>query len=140
MNKETRFDHLHRLARDYVVNGLGRGDFDAIPYAEGVTLRAPLCPGGSSAPLMGREQLRKQWWAPLPQLVAAVEVIDTYANAGLTSVAVEFLCHIREPKCVLRVIDRFTVNEQNRIVAQENFFDPRDVTHPGWKSSTGSNV
>lgn len=130
----TRTDQLHSLARSYVTEALGKGDFDAIPYSEDVTLRAPLCPGGSGVPLPGRSNLREQWWAPLPQLVAGVEVLDTYVNRELTAVTVEFLCHIRQPACTLRIIDRLTVNEAGLIIEQENFFDPRGVTNPGWQS------
>ena len=126
-------DQLHQLARTYVIEALGKGNFDAIPYSENVTLRAPLCAGGSGAPLSGRANLREKWWAPLPQLVASVEVIDTFVNRELTAVTVEFLCHIREPACTLRVIDRFKVDETALIIEQENFFDPRDVTNPGWQ-------
>ena len=132
MNPRT--DQLHSLARSYVTEALGKGDFDAIPYSEDVTLRAPLCPGGSCVPLTGRSNLREQWWAPLPQLVAGVEVIDTYVNRDLAAVTVEFLCHIRQPACTLRIIDRFTVNEAGQIIEQENSFDPRDVTNPGWQN------
>ena len=128
-----RKQQLHQLARAYVLDGLGKGNFDAIPYAEGVSLRAPLCPGGSAVPLIGRNNLREQWWAPLPQLVAGVEVIDTFVNREETAVAVEFFCHIREPACTLRIVDRFKVDAAGLIVEQENFFDPRDVTHPGWQ-------
>ena len=129
----TRGDQLHDLARNYVLAGLGKGNFEAIPYSENVSLRAPLCPGGSGEPLAGRANLRQKWWAPLPQLVAGVEVIDTFVNRELTAVAVEFLCHIREPSCTLRIIDRFKVDQSGLIVEQENFFDPRDVTNPGWR-------
>ena len=128
-----RIDQLHQLARAYVSDGLGKGNFDAIPYAEDVSLRAPLCPIGSRVPLVGRANLREHWWAPLPQLVAGAEVRDTYVNRDLTAVAVEFPCHFRQPACTLRVVDRFKVNEAGRITGQENFFDPRDVTHPGWQ-------
>jgi hypothetical protein len=130
---QTHADQLHRIARSYVIDGLGKGNFDAIPYAETVTLRAPLCPGGSGSPIKGRGNLQTKWWAPLPELVTGVEVIETYVNRELTAVAVEFLCHIRQPACTLRVIDRFTVDPQGLIVEQENFFDPRDVTNPGWQ-------
>lgn len=127
-------DQLHQLARAYVLDGLGKGDFDAIPYTEDACLRAPLCPGGCGVPLVGRAILREKWWAPLPQLVAGVEVLDTYVNRELTAVTVEFLCHIRQPACTLRVVDRFKVNADGRITDQENFFDPRDVTDPGWQN------
>ena len=38
-----------------------------------------------------------------------------------------------DPPCTLRVIDRLTVDAGGKIVEQENFFDPRDVTNPGWQ-------
>jgi hypothetical protein len=63
----TRADQLHHLARSYVTEALGKGDFDAIPYTDDVTLRAPLCPGGSEVPLTGSANLGEQWWSPLPQ-------------------------------------------------------------------------
>jgi len=133
----SRADQLHHLARAYVLDGLGRGNFDGIPYSEDVVLRAPLCPGGSGQPLSGRANLRLKWWAPLPQLIAGVEVLDTFVNHDLTAVAVEFHCHIRQPTCTLRVIDRFKVDESGRIVEQENYFDPREVTNPGWLRDLG---
>jgi hypothetical protein len=46
---------------------------------------------------------------------------------------VEFLCGIIAPACTLRIVDRFIVNDEGRISEQENFFDPRDVTNPGWR-------
>ena len=125
---------LHQLARNYVINGLGAKNFDAIPYDEGVELRAPLCPGGSTSPLKGKENLRTQWWAPLPSLIGKVDVIDSYVNEKNSSVAIEFHCQILNPSCTLRIIDRFMVNDDGKIIKQENFLDPRDVTQPGWRS------
>ena len=78
-----RTEQLHRIARTYV-ECLGAGDFEAIPYAEDVELRAPLCPGGSAVPLNGRTNLKEVWWAPLPDLVSGVEVVDTYINGDAT--------------------------------------------------------
>lgn len=52
-----RVARLHALARNYVTDAQGKGDFDAILYAEDVTLLAPLCPGGSAQPLHGRDAL-----------------------------------------------------------------------------------
>jgi len=46
---------LHQVVRDYVLKGLGGKNFDAIPYQKDVTLRAPICPGGSQIPLQGKE-------------------------------------------------------------------------------------
>jgi len=42
---------------------------------------------------------------------------------------------IVNPPVTLRVADRFTVNDEGRIVEQENHFDPRDVTNPGWQNA-----
>ncbi len=128
-----RRTQLHAIARNYVTEGLGKGNFDAIPYDDNVSIRAPLCPGGSAAPLIGVEKLREVWWAPLPQLVREVKVLDTFVNDDLTAVTVEFHCGIVEPQCTLRIVDRFKVNALGKITEQENFFDPRDVTNPGWQ-------
>jgi SnoaL-like domain len=130
----NRADQLHTIGRRYVAS-LGAGDFESIPYAEDVQLRAPLCPGGSTTPLIGRTNLKETWWAPLPGLVSGVEVIDSYVNKDQSGVVVEFLCSIDAMSCTLRIIDRFTVNDAGKITSQENFFDPRDVTNPGWRSA-----
>lgn len=132
-NKISKTKLLHKLGREYVLNGLGAKNFDAIPYDDNVTLRAPLCPGGSENPLQGKENLRSVWWAPLPSLVGKVKVLNSFVNEDETAVSVEFHCEILNPPCTLRIIDRFIVNEENKIVEQENFFDPRDVVQPGWK-------
>ena len=126
----SKADKLHTIARNYVIKGLGDKNFDAIPYDENVVLRAPLSPGGSAQPLTGKESLRSQWWAPLPSLLAGVEIVDSYVNKEETRVVVEFYCHIISPACTLRVIDRFVINEEGKIIDQENFFDPRPVTNP----------
>ncbi len=121
---------LSQIAIDYVNNGLGAKNFDNIPYDENVVLRAPLCPGGSSTPLIGKENLREHWWKPLPGLVGKVTLLDVYVNETHSKVAVEFHCEILQPSCKLRIIDRFKINEAGNIIEQENFFDPRAVTNP----------
>jgi len=131
---KSRSERLHEIARDYVLKGLGGKNFDAIPYHDEVGLRAPLCPGGNENRLAGKTNLLEQWWAPLPNLLAGVEIIDTYVNKKETAVTVEFWCRILEPSCTLRVIDRFIIDDDGLIIEQENFFDPRDVTNPGWRS------
>ena len=135
MQTETlsKVELLHQVARGYVLNGLGGKNFDAIPYHKDVILRAPICPGGSNTPLKGKENLRTQWWAPLPTLLAGVDIIDSYVNSDESAVTVEFHCHINQPTCTLRIVDRFTVNGDGKITEQENFFDPRDITNPGWR-------
>lgn len=129
-----REKHLHQLAHDYV-ESLGSGDFESIPYHKDIVLRAPINPGGSSAPMAGKDTLREKWWAPLPDLVSGVEVIDTYVNQDHSAVTVEFLCRIDSLGSTLRIVDRFQVDGEGRITSQENFFDPRDITHPGWRDN-----
>jgi hypothetical protein len=129
----NRQGQLHKIVRLYVEEGLAKGNFEVIPYHDDVELRAPLCPGGSANPLRGKKQLREIWWKPLPDLVESCEIADSYVNEDQTAATVEFYCYLREPKVKLRIIDRFTINENGKITAQENFFDPRDVTNPGWQ-------
>ena len=129
----ARRAQLHAIARAYVTEGLGKKIFAAIPYAENVTLRAPLCPGGMEMPLTGKDNLRDVWWAPLPQLIGAVTVVDTYVNDDLTAVTCEFTLEIVNPATTLRILDRFTVNDAGKILEQANYFDPRNVTNPGWQ-------
>jgi hypothetical protein len=129
-----RADRLHKIGRSYVAS-LGSGNFDSIPYTEDVELRAPLCPGGSTTPLTGRRNLKEIWWAPLPDLVSGVELVDSYVNKDLSGVTVEFLCKIDAMSCTLRIVDKFSVNDACEITSQENFFDPRDVTNPGWRDT-----
>lgn len=130
METITRTDLLHEIAREYVMKGLGEKNFDAIPYDENVSLRAPLTAGGVWAPLVGRENLRTQWWAPLPGLLGQVIFINSFVNAEETAVTAEFHCEILAPACTLRIMDRFTINEDGLITEQENFLDPRAVTNP----------
>jgi hypothetical protein len=131
----TRREQLHAIARTYVTEGLGKKNFDAIPYHDTVTLRAPLCPGGMDVPLTGKEKLREIWWAPLPPLLGKATVLDTYVNDDLTAVACEFTLEIVPLSTTLRILDRFVVNDDGNIMEQSNYFDPRNVTNPGWQDA-----
>lgn len=71
--------------------------------------------------------------APLPSLLGGVDFIDSYVNNDKTAITVEFHCRIINPACTLRIMDRFTINDEGKISSQENFFDPRDITNPGWR-------
>jgi hypothetical protein len=129
----ARREQLHTIARAYATEGLGKKNFDAISYDDNVTLRALLCPGGMDIQLAGKENLRQVWWAPLPQLIGKVTVLDTYVNNELTAVTCEFTLEIVNPSTTLRILDRFLVNAAGKIVEQSNYFDPRNVTNPGWQ-------
>jgi hypothetical protein len=133
--KRTR---LETVAKQYF-EGLQNKDFSAIPYDEAVRLRAPLAPGGVNQPLEGKAALERDWWQPLQPALAGlqVKVLDLYLNESLTGIVAEAELTITAltPPVTLRVADRFTVNETGRIIDQENHFDPRDVTNPGWQQA-----
>lgn len=126
-----------RAAADAYFDGLRGKNFSAIPFDDDVSLRAPLCPGGVHCPVVGIAAVRAQWWQPLETALEGVEikVLDHYFNDSLTSVITEAEVTIKvmDPPATLRVADRFNVNEQGKITEQENHFDPRDVTNPGWQ-------
>ena len=129
MSRDKRKTQLEQAARGYF-EGLARKDFDLIPYHDDVVLRAPLAPGGMHRPLVGKEKLRERWWTPLPAILGAVKVFDLYYNDDLTAVVAEAEVEVTTPKVLLRVADRFTVDDVGKIVEQVNHFDPRDVTNP----------
>lgn len=123
-NVARRSAQLHALARGYVTDGLGKANFDAIPYIDDIVLRAPII----ADPLVGREQLRMEWWAAFADEIGEVEVLGTYVSHDLSAAAVEFHLRLRDPACTLRIMDRFRVNAEGEITHQENFFDPRALT------------
>ncbi|MFN2516448.1 MAG: nuclear transport factor 2 family protein [Pyrinomonadaceae bacterium] len=133
-----RKERLRTIAERYF-EALRRKDFSAIPYDDNVTLRAPLAPGGVHQLLSGKDALLTQWWQPLEPALEKVQitVLDHYINDSLTAVITEAEIKINavNPPVTLRVADRFTVNEEGKIVEQENHFDPRDVTNPGWQNA-----
>lgn len=128
-----------RAAAEAYFEGLRAKDFSAIPFDDHVSLRAPLCPGGVHCPVEGKDAVRAQWWEPLEPALEGVEVkvLDHYFNESLTGIITEAEVTINavNPPATLRVADRFNVNEQGKIIEQENHFDPRDVTNPGWQKS-----
>ena len=128
---------LRKIAEGYF-EALRKKTLAAIPYDEHVTLRAPLTPGGVNRPLTGKSAVHSQWWVPLEPALEGVEItiIDHYMNESLTAICTEAEITINavSPPVTLRVADRFTVSAEGKIIAQENHFDPRDVTNPGWQN------
>lgn len=109
--------------------GLAKKDFDIIPYAQGVRLRAPLTPEGMNKPLVGLDTVRSGWWQPLPSLLGSVTLNRIYFDEELTgAVATGEVEILLDPPVILSVADRFTIDDRGRIVEQDNHFDPREVT------------
>jgi hypothetical protein len=83
--------------------------------------------------------LHAQWWQPLEPALEGVQIriLDHYINEPMTAIVTEAEIKISavDPVATLRVADRFTINEEGRIIEQENHFDPRDVTNPGWQAA-----
>ena len=114
---------------------LNAKDFEAIPYAEHVVFRAPIAPGGRHFPLLGRAALRKVWWPPLEPVLWKADIVAHYYSDDFSAIVTVADIHTRNPKATLRVADQFVVDDAGLIVAQENHFDPRDVTSPGWRTA-----
>lgn len=129
---------LRAIAESYF-EALRTKNFDAIPYHNDATVRAPFAPGGVNRPLVGREALRYKWWQPLEPALEGmqIKVLEHYINESMTGIVTEAEIQVTivDPPITLRVADRFTVNEAGQILEQENHFDPRDVTHPGWRNT-----
>jgi len=125
-----------RGAIDGYFDGLATKNFDRIPFADDVRFRAPLAPGGVHHPIDGRDAVKDVWWAPMPGLLGAVKCTGVYFDDELTgAVATGEVEVMTDPPVQLRVADRFAINDEGLIVEQENHFDPRDVTNPGWQNS-----
>lgn len=131
-------DQLRAVAESYF-RALKSKDFGSIPYDENVRLRAPLAPGGVNQPLVGKQALQDKWWQPLQPALEGLEVriLGHYLNDRMNGIITEAEVTIMavKPPVTLRVADRFTVNDQGKIVEQENHFDPRDITEPGWQNA-----
>lgn len=131
--------HQLKTVADAYFQALRRKDFAAIPYADDVSLRAPLAPGGVNHPLIGKDALQSDWWRPLEPALNGVRirVLDHYVNDTLTAIVAEAEITLTavNPPVTLRVADRFTIDADGKILEQENHFDPRDVTNPGWQKA-----
>lgn len=116
-----------RAVADAYFDGLASKDLSRIPYADDVRLRAPLAPGGAETTQVG-PAARAFLEGVLPA-VGDVSIIDYYVNDDLSGICTEALVNITSPAVTLRVVDRFTVDANGRIVEQENHYDPRGVTN-----------
>jgi hypothetical protein len=58
-------------------------------------------------------------------VLGEMKIIEHYFNEDLTVIASRSDVGITNPRSTLRVVDRFTVNTEGQITAQENHYDPR---------------
>ncbi len=113
---------LVAAAEDYF-RGLAQKDVSRVPWHADVVFRGPLTPA-TPDPLCGDAAVRT-WFEGLYPALGTVEVLEHYI--GQDSIATRANVHITAPPAILRVLDRFVVDDAGRIVEQENHFDPRPV-------------
>ncbi|MDQ6812318.1 MAG: hypothetical protein M3040_01060 [Bacteroidota bacterium] len=120
----ARKAQLKQVVESYF-EGLSTQNFAAIPYDEGIVLRAPLVPGGVDNPVKGKELVEAEWWKPLEPALKGVRIhiLDHYINESLTGIITEAEITLANPAVTLRVADKFTINDDGRIEEQENHFD-----------------
>jgi hypothetical protein len=119
--------HLVAAAEAYF-RGLAEKDVSRVPWHPDVVFRGPLTPDAPNA-LSGQAAVRG-WFEALYPALAGVEVIEHYVDDGQRSIATRANVHLTQPPAVLRVIDRFVVDQAGLIVEQENHFDPRPALQP----------
>ena len=125
----ARRAQLKSVAEVYF-EGMAKKDMSAVPWDDNVVLHSPLAPEGLGTPLEGASAVRA-WFAELYPVLGEMKVIEHYFNEDLTVIASRSDVGLTNPSCTLRVVDRFTVNDEGRIVKQENHYDPRAVADAG---------
>lgn len=119
-------ERLISIAEIYFA-GMAKKDMSDVPWAEDVILRSPLAPGGLDTPLVGAAAVR-EWFESLYPVLGEIKVIEHYFNEDLSAIASRSDVSLTDPPCVLRVVDRFRIDLEGRIVEQENHYDPRAAT------------
>ena len=119
---------LRAVAEAYFA-GMAAKDMAGVPYDDDVVMRSPLAPPDlalpyEAYPLIGREAVLT-WFAGLYPVLGEMRVVEHYINEELTTIATRSDVGITNPPCTLRVVDRFTVSADGKIVEQENHYDPR---------------
>jgi hypothetical protein len=123
MQDQQRRSQLKAVADAYF-EGLTRRDVSAVPWDDQVVVYAPLGPNGLKEPMRGRDTV-VSWFSGLYPVLGRARVIEHYLNDDLTAIATRADVEITDPPCTLRVVDRFTVNADGKIIEQENHYDPR---------------
>ena len=129
LDTETRRQQLKETAEKYF-RALQTKQFDGIPYTENASLRAPFTPGGVAVPLEGKNNIYEKWWVLLEPALeeVTITILGHYFHEDLSGIISEAEIKLKAPAVTLRVADRFTVNEEGKIIEQENHVDPRAVT------------
>lgn len=122
-NAVARRKQLTELSELYFAS-LEKRDVSEVPWHEDIVLHSPLAPEGLDVPLKGRSAV-VQWFEVLYPVLGETRVLEHYFNEDLTAIATRADVGITDPQCLLRVVDRFTVDAEGRITAQENHYDPR---------------
>jgi hypothetical protein len=125
----TRQKQLKEIAESYF-DALRKKQFQMIPYHEDASLRAPFTARGVDVPLQGKGAIYEGWWVPLEPALdgVTINILGHYYHEDLKGIITEAEITLKAPAVTLRVADRFTVNEEGKIVEQENHVDPRAVT------------
>ena len=120
---DTRRALLRSISETYFA-ALAKRDVSAVPWHEEIVLHSPLAPQGLDVPVRGRAAVIS-WFEALYPVLGETRVIEHYLNDALTAIATHADVGITEPSCILRVVDRFIVDPDGRIIEQENHYDPR---------------
>lgn len=124
MTNVKRKEQLKNVVEKYF-ESFRTKSFDSIPYSEEVVLKAPIVPGGVHSPLKGKQELLTKWWQPLEPALEGIniKIIDRFYNDSLTGVIAKADFTLAGPGITLRVADMFFVNNEGKIIEQENHFD-----------------
>ncbi len=99
--------------------------FSSIPFSEDIVFRAPLAPGGVHHPIRTKQAVFEQWWKPLEPALdnVTINIIEHYYDESLAGIITKADITIAAMGITLRTADRFIINDEGRIIEQENHFD-----------------
>ncbi len=127
----NRKEQLRQVAEMYF-QSLRNKSFSTIPYDDNIVMRAPLAPGGVNNPIHGKQLVEAQWWQPMEPVLDGVRIniLDHYINDSMSGIITEAEIILANPSVTLRVADRFIINEEGKIIEQENHVDVSDLRNP----------
>ncbi len=119
-----RKEQLKKIAETYF-DSLEQKNFSGIPFSDDIVFRAPLAPGGSYNPLKGKQALFEHWWKPLEPALdgIGIKIIGHYYDDSLTELLTKADITLPGPGITLRTVDRFIIDDDGKIIEQENHFD-----------------